>query len=39
MNQFILVVEDNKTIAMHQKQALINAGYDVIVAHDTDTAK
>lgn len=34
MNDLILVVEDNKTIAMYQKRVLETAGMSVIVAHN-----
>jgi len=39
MSKLILVIEDNKTIAMYEKETLRQAGYDVIVAHDFETSK
>ncbi len=39
MKQLILVIEDNKTIAMYEKETLLGAGYDVIVAYNLEEAK
>jgi len=39
MNKLILIIEDNKTIAMYEKDTLIQAGYDVVVAHNLEGAK
>jgi len=39
MDNLILVIEDNKTIAMYEKNTLNNAGYDVIVAHNMEETK
>jgi len=39
MNKLILVIEDNKTIAMYEQETLLNVGYDVIVAHNLEDAK
>ena len=36
MNDLILVVEDNKTIAMYEKSVLSKMNLDVIVAHNLD---
>lgn len=38
MQKHILVIEDNKTIAMYEEQTLRSAGYDVLVAHNFDEA-
>lgn len=34
MENYILVIEDSKTLAMYEKETLIQAGYNVLVAHD-----
>ena len=39
MDKLILIIEDNKTIAMYEKQTLNNAGYNVIVAHNLEETK
>ena len=39
MSKLILIIEDNKTIAMYEKQTLKNVGYDVIVAHTQEEAE
>jgi len=39
MDKLILIIEDNKTIAMYEKQTLIKAGYNVIIAHDLEETK
>jgi len=39
MSKLILVIEDNKTIAMYEQDTLLTAGYNVILAHNLETAK
>ncbi len=39
MRKLILIIEDNKTIAMYESETLINAGYDVVTAHNSEQAK
>jgi len=36
MDKLILIIEDNKTIAMYEKHTLVNAGHNVIVAHNLE---
>ena len=38
MSKLILVIEDNKTIALFEKNTLIQAGYNVVVAHNLNEA-
>ena len=39
MNELILIVEDNKTIAMYEKSVLSKLHLDVIIAHNLDDTK
>ncbi len=39
MRKLILIIEDNKTIAMYESETLKSAGYDVVTAHNSEQAK
>ncbi len=39
MKDVILVVEDNKTIALYEQKVLMDKGYDVVIAYDLIEAK
>jgi len=39
MPKLILIIEDNKTIAMYEKETLNSLGYDVVIAYDMESAE